>query len=46
MPVDDNDWLRIEKGSPSNVVGLPLELLAEMIETFDRDATESTSAAP
>lgn len=36
---DGNDWLRIEKGSPSNVVGLPLELLAEMLATFDRDAT-------
>lgn len=35
---DGNDWLRIEKGSPSNVVGLPLELLAEMLEAFERDA--------
>ncbi|HEV7282084.1 MAG TPA: Maf family protein [Pirellulaceae bacterium] len=35
---DGNDWLRIEEGSPTNVVGLPLELLAEMLESFDRDA--------
>lgn len=28
---DRLDWLRIEEGSESNVVGLPLELLAEML---------------
>jgi len=28
---DRNDWLRIIDGSESNVVGLPLELLAEMM---------------
>jgi septum formation protein len=28
---DGHDWLRIVEGSPSNVVGLPLELLAEMM---------------
>ena len=31
---DGHDWLRIVAGSPSNVVGLPLELLQEMIEEF------------
>ncbi len=29
---DRNDWLRIESGSESNVVGLPMELLAEMLD--------------
>lgn len=29
---DGHDWLRILRGSESNVVGLPLELLSEMIE--------------
>lgn len=31
---DGHDWLRVLEGSESNVVGLPLELLAEMIEGF------------
>lgn len=31
---DGHDWLRILEGSESNVVGLPLELLAEMIQEF------------
>ena len=30
---DRNDWLHVVSGSESNVVGLPLELLAGMIET-------------
>jgi septum formation protein len=29
---DGHDWLRILSGSESNVVGLPLELLAEMLQ--------------
>ena len=29
---DGLDWVRVIEGSESNVVGLPLELLAEMIE--------------
>jgi septum formation protein len=33
---DANDWLRIVGGgSPSNVVGLPMERLAEVLERFD-----------
>ena len=32
---DRLDWLRIEEGSESNVVGLPLELLAEMLAAAD-----------
>lgn len=28
-------WVHIIEGSPSNVVGLPLELLAEMLSTID-----------
>ena len=31
---DGHDWLQILEGSESNVVGLPLELLAEMIQEF------------
>jgi septum formation protein len=31
---DGHDWLRVLEGSESNVVGLPLELLAAMIEEF------------
>ena len=33
---DRHDWLWIEAGSESNVVGLPLELLAEMLRDLDR----------
>ena len=37
-------WLHIEEGSESNVVGLPLELLAEMLgrhtATEARDSSE------
>lgn len=29
---DDNDWLHLEQGSESNVVGLPLERFREMLE--------------
>lgn len=32
---DRLDWLQIEEGSASNVVGLPLELLAEMLSAED-----------
>jgi len=28
---DELDWVHIEEGSPSNVVGLPMELLAELL---------------
>ena len=31
-------WVHIIEGSPSNVVGLPLELLAEMLATIDASA--------
>jgi len=31
---DGIDWVRIVEGSPSNVVGLPMELLAEMLRDF------------
>jgi septum formation protein len=33
---DGNDWLRIVSGSESNVVGLPMERLAELIAGFDK----------
>lgn len=33
---DRNQWIRIEKGSESNVVGLPLELLKTMLQHFHR----------
>ena len=34
---DGHDWLRILDGSESNVVGLPLELLDEMLHEWARD---------
>jgi len=33
---DGNDWLRIIDGSESNVVGLPMERLAELLTQFDK----------
>ena len=36
---DGNDWLRVlGDGSESNVVGLPMERLAELLEKFDQTA--------
>jgi septum formation protein len=32
---DGPDWLHLEQGSESNVVGLPLELLAEMLRVIE-----------
>lgn len=32
---DGNDWLQIENGSGSNVVGLPVERLTELFRDFD-----------
>jgi septum formation protein len=37
-------WVHVEQGSESNVVGLPMELLAEMLATFD--ATRPPSDGP
>jgi len=34
---DGHDWLQILEGSESNVVGLPLELLDEMLREWERD---------
>ena len=31
---DGNDWLKIIDGSESCVVGLPMELLADMLDEF------------
>ncbi len=40
---DGNDWLRIVGGgSQSNVVGLPMERLAELLEKFDQLAETIT----
>jgi septum formation protein len=36
---DENDWLRIIAGSPSNVVGLPMERLADVLDRFDELAS-------
>lgn len=33
---DGLDWVRVVEGSESNVVGLPMELLAEMVRTYSR----------
>ncbi|WP_417738182.1 Maf family protein [Rosistilla oblonga] len=35
---DGNDWLQILSGSPSNVVGLPMERLQEMLASFAETA--------
>lgn len=40
---DGNDWLCIVQGSESNVVGLPMERLAEMIDNFDQASMESNT---
>lgn len=41
---DGNDWLTIVGGgSPSNVVGLPMERLAELLEKFDSIAETVTT---
>jgi septum formation protein len=34
---DGHDWLRVIEGSESNVVGLPLELLDEMLTEWQRE---------
>jgi septum formation protein len=40
---DGHDWLRVLEGSESNVVGLPMELLAEMIREM-RNRSDGTTA--
>ena len=35
---DGNDWLLVRSGSESNVVGLPMERLAELLENFNSTA--------
>ena len=35
---DGHDWLSLRKGSESNVVGLPMERLAELLENFNSTA--------
>jgi len=43
---DGNDWLkRIGEGSESNVVGLPMERLAELLENFDSLAETVTTGS-
>lgn len=40
---DGNDWLTVlEGGSESNVVGLPMERLAELLENFEQNAETVT----
>lgn len=36
---DGNDWLQILEGSESNVVGLPMELLGDLLSRFESIAT-------
>ncbi len=45
---DGNDWLTLRgEGSESNVVGLPMERLAELLENFDSKAeTVTTGSIP
>lgn len=40
---DGEDWLHVEEGSESNVVGLPMERLRELLENFDQLAQRFTS---
>jgi septum formation protein len=35
---DGIDWLEVLEGSESNVVGLPMERLAELLDAFERDS--------
>ena len=35
---DGWDWLHVIEGSESNVVGLPMELLAEMLQKIENEA--------
>ena len=35
---DGHDWLSVRSGSESNVVGLPMERLAELLENFNSTA--------
>ncbi|MCA9215435.1 MAG: septum formation protein Maf [Planctomycetales bacterium] len=37
---DGLDWVHVTQGSESNVVGLPMERLADMLERFDSEATQ------
>lgn len=41
---DGEDWLHVQEGSESNVVGLPLERLAELLESFDERAPRRGSS--
>jgi septum formation protein len=41
---DGHDWLQIQAGSESNVVGLPMELLANMIREYQQRWPESEPA--
>ncbi|MCC9603056.1 Maf family protein [Stieleria sp. JC731] len=44
---DGNDWIRIVgNGSESNVVGLPMERLKELLETFDEIAETIDTVGP
>lgn len=44
---DGNDWLTVvDGGSESNIVGLPMERLAELLENFDSDAEIVSSGTP
>ena len=37
---DQLGWVQVEQGSPSNVVGLPLELLKRMLESFPQEPSD------
>jgi len=43
---DGHDWLDVLEGSESNVVGLPLELLAEMIREFHSSQVRACLGRP
>ncbi len=43
---DGNDWLRVIHGSESNIVGLPLERLTELLRNFDSLAEHWVPSQP
>ena len=43
---DNLDWIRITEGSEANVIGLPLELLEEMLSAIQPSWIPGSSPAP
>jgi septum formation protein len=43
---DGLDWVHVVEGSESNVVGLPMELLAEMLESYGKKKSDTDFPKP